>query len=196
MKAKIKNIALILIGSCLQAAAISNIHAFSDVTEGGTLGLTILIFHFTGISPAITSLIFDGLCYALGWKVMGKRFLIYSSISVLFYSFCYSIFELFAPIYPPILSSPLLCAIVGAIILGTGAGLAVMGGAATSGDDAFAMSISRKYKIKIQYVYLISDLLVLALSLTYIPLTKILYSVLTVILSGQIVGWIQLLKKE
>ena len=36
-----------------------------------------------------------------------------------------------------------------------------------------------------------SDLIVLALSLTYIPLERIGYSLLTVILSGQIIGFMQ-----
>ena len=45
-------------------------------------------------------------------------------------------------------------------------------------------------------IYLVSDLLVLLISLTYIPFRRIAYSLLTVILSGQIVGWIQRLKKR
>ena len=44
---------------------------------------------------------------------------------------------------------------------------------------------------KIQWVYLMTDLIVLGLSISYIPLTRIGYSILTVILSGQIVGILQ-----
>ena len=42
--------------------------------------------------------------------------------------------------------------------------------------------------VKIQWIYLASDMTVLLLSLSYIPLRRILYSLLTVILSGQIIG--------
>ena len=80
---------------------------------------------------------------------------------------------------------------MGALFIGIGAGLCVRSGGATTGDDALAMSISHKARIPIQNFYLISDLTVLALSLTYIPLRRILYSLLTVILSGQIIGLIQ-----
>lgn len=72
-----------------------------------------------------------------------------------------------------------------------GAGLCVRVGGATSGDDALAMSLSHLTKLPIQWIYLTSDLLVLGLSLSYIPLKRIGYSLLTVILSGQIIGWIQ-----
>ena len=63
-------------------------------------------------------------------------------------------------------------------------------GGAPCGDDALAMSISRTVKINIKWVYLATDLTVLALSLTYIPVSDIVYSLLTVVLSGQIIGFI------
>ena len=37
-------------------------------------------------------------------------------------------------------------------------------------------------------MYLVEDLIVLTLSLSYIPLRRIAYSLLTVILSGQLIG--------
>ena len=191
-----KNVLLVMIGSMIQAIGVCNIHAFSDVTEGGTLGLTLLIYHWTDISPSITSLILNAGCYVFGWRVMGKSFVAYSAISVCFYSLCYSILEPFAPLLPGILDAPLICAILGAIFVGIGAGLSVLGGGAPGGDDALAMSLSKRFKCDIQYIYLVSDLLVLLISLTYIPFRRIAYSLLTVILSGQIVGWIQRLKKR
>ena len=63
-------------------------------------------------------------------------------------------------------------------------------GGAPCGDDALAMTVSKKTRLGIRWVYLISDVTVLALSLTYIPLTDILYSLLTVVISGQLIGLI------
>lgn len=193
---KLKSVLLVILGSLIQAFGICNIHAFSDVTEGGAIGLTLLIFHFTGISPAITSLIVNTGCYTLGWKVLGNKFLAYSAISVVSYSTCYSLIEPFAPLLPKILDSSLACSILGAIFIGVGAGVSVLAGGAPGGDDALAMSLSKKLHCKIQHIYLASDLIILVLSLSYIPIRKIAYSLLTVVLSGQMVGWIQRLKKE
>jgi uncharacterized membrane-anchored protein YitT (DUF2179 family) len=50
--------------------------------------------------------------------------------------------------------------------------------------------------IPIQNVYLVSDLTILGLSLTYIPFRRIAYSLLTVILSGQLIGLMQPKRKE
>lgn len=127
---------------------------------------------------------------------MGKNFLAYSAISIGSYSIFYAIMEPFAPLFPWILDSQLLCALIGAIFIGVGAGLSVLGGGAPGGDDALAMSLSRRFNIKIQYVYLATDLAVLLLSLTYIPVKRIIYSLITVVISGQIVGWIQKLDKK
>ena len=77
------------------------------------------------------------------------------------------------------------------VAVGVGVGLCVRSGGATSGDDALAMSLTHLTKIDIQWIYLASDLLVLTLSLSYIPFRRIIYSLLTVILSGQIIGLIQ-----
>ena len=168
-----------------------NVHALSGVTEGGVLGAVLLIDHWLGISPALSSLILNAACYARGWKTLGRGFIAYSLIAACGYSLGYSICEQFPPLWPEIALYPLLASIVGALFIGIGAGLCVRAGGATSGDDALAMSISRMTKVPIQWIYLASDLLVLGLYLSYIPLKRIGYSLLTVILSGQLIGWIQ-----
>ena len=58
------------------------------------------------------------------------------------------------------------------------------------------MSLSHLTGIPIQNIYLVSDLTVLILSLSYIPFRRIAYSLLTVILSGQLIGLIQPKRKE
>ena len=56
------------------------------------------------------------------------------------------------------------------------------------------MSISHVTGVGIETVYLISDLLVLGVSMSYIPLQRIVYSLVTVVLSGQLVGIVQRMK--
>ena len=86
---------------------------------------------------------------------------------------------------------PLLAAVLGALFVGIGAGLCIRIGGAPGGDDALAMSISHLTGRKIERVYLLTDIKVLALSLSYIPLNRMKYSFLTVILPGQMIGWLQ-----
>ncbi len=193
MKIRIRrlNVGLVLLGSFIQAMGMCNIHAFSGVTEGGVLGLTLLIQRWTGLSPAWSSLVLNGLCFAFGWKVLGREFLVYSMAACGSYALFYGLLEPFAPLWPWIVDHPLVAAVIGALFVGVGAGLSVRAGGAASGDDALAMALSAVLHAPIQRIYLVSDLTVLALSLTYIPWQRIAYSLLTVVLSGQIIGWMQ-----
>ncbi|MDO5152920.1 MAG: YitT family protein [Eubacteriales bacterium] len=179
------------LASAFQAFGMYNIHALSGVTEGGIFGLILLLAHWFHLSPAISSFVLNASCYALGWRTLGRDFIGYSIAASCGYSTAYAVCERFPPLWPQIASMPLTASIVGALFIGIGAGLCVRVGGATSGDDALAMSLNRLTKIPIQWLYLISDLTVLGLSLSYIPLKRIGYSLLTVVLSGQIIGWIQ-----
>ena len=196
MKLKLPNCLVILLGSIIQAVGIYNIHSLADVTEGGVLGLTLLLQHWFSISPAISSLLLNLICYGIGWKTLGKDFIGYSMISISIYSASYWLLEQFPPLWPAIASYPLIAALAGALFIGIGAGLCVRAGGATAGDDALAMSFSHLFRCPIERIYLISDLTVLLLSLSYIPLTRIAYSLLTVVLSGQIIGIIQKINKK
>ena len=191
---KLSSILLLLGGSALLAFGLYHIHSMSRVTEGGILGLTLLVEYWFGISPSISGLVLTILCYALGWKLLGKRFLVYSFVSAIGFSTFYGIFEKFDPLFPQIAEKSLLAAVVGAMFVGVSVGLCVRVGGAPTGDDALAMSLSSVLPVDIQWIYLASDLIVLVASLSYIPLNKILYSLLTVILSGQIIGMMQKIK--
>ena len=179
------------LSSAFQAFGMYNIHALAGVTEGGVLGLTLLLDHWLGISPAISGFLLNAVCYFIGWRTLGKEFIAYSAIAALGFSLGYGICEQFPPLWPEIGSYPLLASVMGALFIGIGAGICVRCGGATCGDDALAMSLSHRLKVPIEKVYLVSDLTVLGLSFSYIPFSRMIYSLFTVVLSGQIIGWIQ-----
>ena len=188
---KLKNCLSILLGSAILSFGLYNVHSISGVTEGGVLGLTLLLERWFGISPSVTGLILNGLCYLLGFKMLGKEFIAYSVVAGGGFSLFYAVFEQFPSLWPQLADMPLIAAVVGSLFVGIGVGLCVRANSAPPGDDSLALSLSHHFSIGIQWVYLASDLIVLLMSLTYIPLSRIAYSLLTVILSGQIIGLIQ-----
>ena len=185
---KIKNILFCILGGVILAFGLYNVHSISAVTEGGTLGLALLFENRFSLSPAISEAVLNVICYIIGIRVLGRKFIVYSAASTAAFSISYRIFECFPRVYPEIAQYPMIAAIVGAVFVGVGVGICVRMGGAPCGDDALAMTLSRVTKIKIQWMYLITDLSVLAMSLTYIEPERILYSLVTVVISGQIIG--------
>lgn len=185
------NCLVVVIASIGIAFGLYNVHSFANITEGGVLGLTLLLDHWLSVSPSVTNFVLSVACYAVGWKMFGRDFLAYSALAMVAYSLAYAFFEQFDPLWPQLIDMPLVASIVGALFIGIGAGLCVRAGGAQCGDDALAMTVSHATGIGIQWVYLVFDLVVLLASLSYIPLERIAYSLVTVVLSGQIIGLIQ-----
>lgn len=193
---KPKNCLMALLGSAILAFGLYNIHSISNVTEGGVLGLTLLLQNWLGISPSISGLVLNAACYLLGFSTLGRDFIGYSIVAGGGFSAFYAVCELFPPIWPGIAEMPLLAALAGAAFVGVGVGISVRAGGAPGGDDALAMSVSKLTGVGIQWVYLLSDLIVLGLSLSYIPIRRIVYSLVTVIVSGQLIGVVQNIRRK
>ena len=188
-----KKVLMCLIGSAILSFGLYNIHALSGVTEGGILGMTLLLHYWFNISPAVSGFVMNAVCYLIGWKSLGKNFVAYSIVAGGGFSLFYAFFEKFPPLWPQLAQMPFLASLLGALFVGVGIGLCVRAGGAPGGDDALAMVISNATKTDIRWAYLASDLIVLLLSLTYLDFIRIALSLLTVILSGQIIGIMQII---
>ena len=183
--------AMLVIGAGILAFGLFNVHAQSRITEGGVLGMTLLIRHWTGISPAISEAVLDVTCYLLGLRLLGRAFLPRALAATGSYALFYALFERIGHILPDMTRLPLLAALVGAVFVGVGVGLVVRAGGAAGGDDALALVISKLTGCQIAHAYLFTDVTVLLLSLTYIPLKSVACSLVTVTLSSFIIGWVQ-----
>lgn len=182
---------LILIGTAILSFGMYNIHQQTHITEGGVLGMILFINHWTGLPASIVSPILDLLCYAFAFKYLGKKFIRTSILSSLSLSACFKFWESFPPMLPDLSQHPLLAAIVGGLFVGVGVGIIVRQGGSSCGDDALALSLSKLTGRRIAQTYMFTDFTVLALSLSYIPLYKILFSLVTVTLSSWVIDFIQ-----
>lgn len=187
----IKKILIIMLGAGICSFGIFNIHQRTNITEGGVIGMMLLIEHWLHLSPAYITPILDLVCYLTAYKYLGASFIVMSIISTFFVSSFYKIWELFPFMLPDLSSKPLLAAILGGIFVGVGVGLIVRQGGSSGGDDALALSISEAFKWKLAHAYLFTDITVLILSLSYIPISRIAYSLITVTISSNLIDWIK-----
>lgn len=181
----------LMLGAAILSFGLFNIHSQSRITEGGVLGMTLFLHHWTGISPGVFSFLLDMACYIIGFKLLGTAFLKNAIFATCCYALAYRFWEFTGPVLPSFSGRPLLAAILGGLFVGVGAGLIVRRGGASGGDDALALIIHRATGWKISRAYFFTDFVVLMLSLTYIPAVKILFSLLTVTLSSAVIDLLQ-----
>lgn len=83
----------LLLGTAILSFGLYNIHSQASITEGGVLGLQLLIQHWFGISPSIIGPVMDFMCYLIGWKILGGNFLKNAIVASVSYAFFYSLHE-------------------------------------------------------------------------------------------------------
>ena len=187
---------MLVAGTAILAFGLYNIHRQSNITEGGVLGLVLFFDHWLGITPALISPVLDISCYLIGFRFLGREFAKCSVIASLSFACWYALFEKVQPLLPSLAEHPAAAALLGGCFVGLGVGLAVRAGGAAGGDDALAMTISHVTKWPISRAYLFTDLVVLALSATYISPKNLLCSLITVTVSSFLIGRVQTFGKK
>lgn len=186
----------IVLGCAIMAFGVINVHEPSQITEGGVLGLSLLLKKVFGLNLSYASPVLDGLCYALGFSMLGKRFLKKSAVATIAFSVLYAVFNRMGPVLPNLYDAPFIAAIAGGIFIGCGCGIAVTAGGCAGGDDALAMVISKKLKWPISRAYLFTDFVVLGLSLSYIAPSRLIFSFMTTVVSSYLIGQFELKMKK
>ncbi len=182
---------MLMLGAAILSFGLFNIHSQSNITEGGVLGTTLLLLHWFGISPGFSEFVIDLICYALGFKLLGAGFLKYALVSSASFAAFYLLWEQVGPVLPEFLLTPLPAAVLGGLFVGVGVGIIVRAGGASGGDDVLALLLNKYTRLTLARSYFFTDAVVLLLSLSYIPVRKILFSFVTVSLSSFIIEKIQ-----
>ena len=187
----LKKVLLIILGAAVCSFGIHNIHQRTAITEGGVIGMMLLIDRWLGLPPAVITPVLDITCYVLAFRYLGGQFIKISVISTLSVSLFYDFWEMFPPMLPDLSAYPLAAAVLGGIFVGVGVGLIVRQGGSSGGDDALALTISHVTHWRLSRAYLFTDLVVLVLSLSYIPLQRIFFSLIMVTLSSFLIDRVQ-----
>ncbi|WP_419504903.1 YitT family protein, partial [Allofournierella sp.] len=110
----------LIAGPAILSFGLYNIHEPCGVTEGGVLGMTLLLHHWLGLSPSASGLVMNLASYLLGMRYLGRGFLKKSLVSAAAFSAFYALWERFPPLLPNLGAWPLAAAIAGALFVGVG----------------------------------------------------------------------------
>ena len=107
---KVSSCIIGLTGSIILAFGLYHVHSCSGVTEGGVLGMTLLLQYWFHISPAVTGFVLNSACYLFGAKQLGKEFIFYSALSTAGFSLAYNVLHLSPMISKVVISVAVLVA--------------------------------------------------------------------------------------
>lgn len=145
---EIKRLIMVLAASALMAVNIKSFVRAGDLIPGGFTGLTILIqqiglqFWEVVIPFAPVNLMLNAIPAAISFKLIGKKFTIYSCIMIIMTSVLTDIL----PAYP-LTYDILLISIFGGLVNGTAISMCLMADATSGGTDFIAIFLSEKFGI-------------------------------------------------
>lgn len=193
--AQLKIILPILLGTAIFAFGLLYFIIPNQLMEGGVTGITVLLNYAFGISPSISTLVINIPLFLLGWKVFGGRQIIYTGVGIVSLTIFLGLFErlIDAGYIIPLHTEHdfLLAALYAGVTIGLGLGIVFRAGGTTGGSDIIARILSKKTGISIGRVMLGIDIVIIGSSLIYIPIEKILYTLISVFIGSKVIDFIQ-----
>lgn len=180
---------MILFGACLLAFAYYHINFQNHLSEGGFVGLGLLAKYAFDLSPAMVMLLLDIPLFLVAWLVRGRQFIWDTIFASLAFTVFYDLFERFSPIVMDMSRMMPLASVLSGVLTGLGTGLVLRYGAATGGDDIFSLLISKYTGLSIGTVFLLLDVIVLCMSFWFVPMKEMMYTILAVVISSQVITW-------
>jgi uncharacterized membrane-anchored protein YitT (DUF2179 family) len=178
---------VILFGTFLLAFTYYHINFQNHLSEGGFVGLSLLGKYVLGISPSISILLLDVPVLLIAVIYKGKSFVFNTFVSVAAFTIFYGLMERYSGLVINLQGNLPLAALLSGVLTGLGAGMILRSGGASGGDDILSLLISEWKGIKIGTVFILMDVIVLALSLFYMPVRETMYTVMAVVVAGYVI---------
>lgn len=184
----------IMLGTAVYAFGLHFFVIPNELMEGGITGIALLLNYAAGFPPSITTLLLNIPLFFLGFRVFGRQPMTLTLLGTLSLSFFLWVMERLIGLgwIAPFVSRQdyLLAALYAGVTLGTGLGIVFRFGGTTGGADILARIGNKWRGWSIGQVILVLDVLVIGASLLYIPLEKVLYTLVAVFISSKMIDFI------
>lgn len=185
-----RNFVIIALGTALYAFGFVEFNMANHLAEGGVAGISLMLHFLMNIDPSYTNMILNIPLLFIGYRFLGRRtffYTIWGIVSLSIWMFWFQRIPFTLNIHHDLLVAALLAGIFG----GTGIGLVFRYGGTTGGADIIAKLIQIKKGAPVGKTFFIFDAIVLTLSLSYINLEQMMYTLIASFVSAQVVGIVQ-----
>ncbi|MYL60091.1 DUF2179 domain-containing protein [Virgibacillus halodenitrificans] len=160
----------------------------SKLAAGGISGISTILYELYNLSPAYTQFLINIPIFVIGWLALGKDFSWKTLLGTFWVPF---IIWLSADI-PYTITNPLLGALYGGIILGTGLGIVYKGNGSTGGTAAIAQIVKKFTGLSSGYSQLIVDGFVVISSIIVFNLELTLFALMCIYITSKTIDIVQL----
>ena len=170
----------ILAGNILLGFAVAAFILPSGVIMGGATGVGIVLARFIPLDTATIVLCVNLMALALGWAVLGWRFVVATIAS----SLLYPIFLGAAQRIPGIdqlAADPLLAALLGGGLVGIAVGLVMRVGSSTGGTDVVNLVLHKWTHIPVSAAVYLTDIVIMGAQALFSDPEQILYGVVLLV---------------
>ena len=180
-----KNLLLIFLGTSLAVLAMKGFMIPNRFMDGGITGISILLHEIFNINISFLVIILNVLFVYLGYKRIGKTFAVQTCIAVLLLSVGLVFIDI-----NPITRDKLLIAIFGGILMGTGVGLVLRGGAVIDGAEVIAVFTGRKTGFSNSEIIMLINTIIFAVAALQFGLETAMYSIITYFTASRATNYI------
>ena len=171
------------IGILLAALALEVFLIPNRIIDGGITGISIILSFLTNINLSIFIVIINIPFLLLGFKHLGKNFLIQSSVAMVLFSL---LLEAFKQV-DVVTSDILLATVFGGLLLGIGVGFVIRYGACLDGVETIAILINKKTSFSVGQVILLVNLVIYMVAGILFGWDRALYSIMTYFITYKII---------
>ena len=166
----IKNILLVILGSFIFSAGVNAFIISGNLGEGGVTGIAIVLYYAFHISPALTNFVANAILIVIGYKFLSKKSLTES--------------------WHVETGNVIINAVFGGTSVGLGIGIIVLAGGTTAGTTILARIANKYLDVSTAYALLFFDLIVVVISLTVLPLSKALVTVISLYIGTKVMDYV------
>jgi uncharacterized membrane-anchored protein YitT (DUF2179 family) len=187
----LSNLFFIAVGTAIYAFGLHYFVIANGLMEGGITGVALLVNYVAGFPPSMTTLIVNVPLFVLGWRMLGKASMLYTvSGTLLLSAFLWVMERLIhtgAVVPFRTESDYFLVSAYAGVTLGIGLGLVFRYGGTTGGSDIVARILHKKRGLSVGQFILVTDAVVLGVSLLFLPKEKIMYTLVVVFITTKVI---------
>jgi uncharacterized membrane-anchored protein YitT (DUF2179 family) len=135
-----KRIFFIVLGAILMGVGIEEFLVPNKILDGGIVGISIILSHFTGVRLGLFIFILNIPFFFIGYKQIGKTFALSTALGITVLSLTTG----FLHDFPVFTEDLLLATVFGGIVLGTGVGIVIRYGGSLDGTEILAILANRR----------------------------------------------------